>query len=162
MTDLVWLYDAETLTADLALDRPKGLGGSPATADDLQTAVILSLGSDARAGADDALPDGSGDRRGWWGDVLPPNSLAGDRFGSLLWLLAREKQIPSVLARAEGYAREALAWLITDGIASRVDVAASFPALGWLLLEVAIHRPTAPPARYRFDFAWAAQAARSA
>ena len=95
------------------------------------------------------------------GRRLPAGGLAQDRYGSLLWLLAREKQIPSVLARAEGYAREALAWLIADGIASRVDVVASFPALGWLALEVAIHRPTAPPARYRFDLAWAAQAARS-
>ena len=96
------------------------------------------------------------------GATLPAGErCAQDRYGSLLWLLAREKQIPCVLARAEAYAREALAWLITDGIASRVDVAASFPALGWLALEVAIHRPTAPPARYRFDLAWAAQASRS-
>ncbi len=182
--DLAWSYDAGSpapgskspggdpgMAADLALDRR----GSPATSDDLQTAVILSLGSDARAGVDDEIPDGSADRRGWWGDVLPPNSLAQDRYGSLLWLLAREKQVPSVLARAEAFAREALAWLITDGIASCVDVAASFPgppgtssrghapeqsSRGWLALEVAIHRPTAPPARYRFDFAWAAQASR--
>jgi phage gp46-like protein len=107
------------------------------------------------------LGGSGGDRRGWWGDILPANALRQDRFGSLLWLLAREKQIPSVLARAEAYAREALAWLITDGIAARVDIAASFPALGWLALEVAIHRPKAPPARYRFDLAWAAQASRS-
>lgn len=157
MSDLVWTYDPDTMSADLAIDA----WWSPAISDDLQTAVVLSLGSDTRAGIDDRLPDqGDGDRRGWWGDGLPPAGLAADSYGSLLWLLAREKQLPSVLARAEAYGRGALQWLIDDGIASRVDVTASFPAVGWLALDITIRRPSAPPARYHFDLAWVAQAIR--
>ena len=157
MGDLAWSYDPDSMTADLALDA----WGSPAVSDDLQTAVILSLGTDARAGIDDRLPDhGDGDRRGWWGDALPPADLATDTYGSLFWLLSREKQLPAVLARAEGYDTAALQWLVDDGIASRVDVAASFPATGRLADDIAIYRPAAPPARYRFDLAWQAQAMR--
>lgn len=159
MSDLAWSYDPDGMRADLAVDAWL----SPATSDDLQTAVILSLGSDARAALADRLPDqGDGDRRGWWGNALPPADLAADDFGSLLWLLAREKQLPAVRARAEAYARAALQWLIDDGIADQVDVAASFPATGWLQVGIAIYRPTSPPARYRFDLAWQAQARRPA
>ena len=41
-----------------------------------------------------------------------------------LWLLAREKRTPAVLARAELYVREALQWLVDDGVASAIAVAA--------------------------------------
>lgn len=120
--------------------------------DGLETAVILSLFSDRRAEPDDTIPDGSGDRRGWWADAWPASE--GDRIGSRLWLLHREKQLPSVLARAEEYAREALAWLVEDGVAEAVEVVASNPRAGILAIDVAIARPVAPVARYRFDAFW--------
>lgn len=157
MSDLVWTYDPETMTADLALDAL----GSPAVSDDLETAVILSLGSDARARPDDVLPDDSGDRRGWVGDVAPPDGLASDTYGSWLWLLSREKQIPSVLVRAETYARDAMAWMIADGVAERIDVTASFPAAGVLEFVIVVYRPRQPAVTYRYATAWQAQAARS-
>lgn len=67
----------------------------------LRTAVILSLFLDRRADDDDVLPNGSNDRRGWWADTVAPMTeygiggglASGDRIGSRLWLLSREKQL---------------------------------------------------------------------
>lgn len=143
MSDLQTHYSGFLEGADLALD-PLGLtpdGG-------LETAVILSLFSDARAAADDELPDPGADPRGWWGDLLP---LARDyRLGSKLWLLSREKQLPVVLERARAYAVEALAWLVTSGAASRVDVTASNPRDGILALAITIEAPALGTRAYQY------------
>jgi phage gp46-like protein len=147
MTDLALLWSPEAMQIDLSL-----VDGALATDDGLQTAILISLFTDARALADDILPEPNADRRGWWGDLL---SVSGDQTGSRLWLLAREKQLSPVLARAEGYAREALGWMIEDQIAAGISVAARFPSAGWLGLEVLIDRPNGP-ARQRYDLAWSA------
>ena len=133
--------------ADLAL-----AGGDLLADDGLQTAVVLSLFTDGLAGEGDTLPDLQGGRRGWWGDALPP--VKGDRIGSRLWLLSREKQLPQVLRRAEEYAREALQWLVDDGVARAVEVSAEAPSQGLLALQVSVVRSAQPVARYRFDAFW--------
>ncbi|PHM49341.1 phage GP46 family protein [Xenorhabdus miraniensis] len=102
--------------------------------DSLSTAVIISLFTDRRALDSDELPTGTGtDRRGWWGDTFNDRPI-----GSRLWLLAREKQLSAVLHRAKAYADEALVWLIDDGHVKKVDVTATAPASGVLLLTVTI------------------------
>ncbi len=60
----------------------------------LETAVIISLFTDRRAGENDELPATETDRRGWWGNTLQD---ADDEIGSKLWLLCREKQLPVVM-----------------------------------------------------------------
>lgn len=127
---------------------------APALADDdgLDTAVILSLFTDARARDSDALPSPS-DVRGWWGDAYLANP--GDRFGSRLWLLGRRKQLPSVLVEARSYAEEALAWMVRDGVASRVEVVAFIPRDEMLGLSIAIARPDGRITRYQFEALWA-------
>lgn len=127
-------------------------GADLAADDGLRTATIISLFSDRRAGNDDELPPGDEDRRGWWGDAYPDTE--GDLLGSRLWLLRREKQIDVVLVKARQYGREALQWLIDDGVAREIDVQASFPAPTVLVLDIAIHRPRQPVARYRFETFW--------
>ncbi len=112
-------------------------GGDLAAEDGLTTAVVLSLFLDARAQDDDTLPDNSGDPRGWWADTVAP-AVDGDRVGSRLWLLHREKQLPEVLRRARTYAAEALQWLVDDGVARAVDVQAFIPRNGWLGLAITI------------------------
>ena len=124
----------------------------------LRTAVILSLFLDRRANDDDILPNGSDDRRGWWADTVAPmtdygiggGSASGDRIGSRLWLLSREKQLAGVLERARHYAEEALAWLVEDGVATAVSVTASSPRSGWLALEVTITLPDTSEYRETF------------
>lgn len=122
--------------------------------DGLETAVILSLFTDRRAEDDDTLPSGD-DRRGWWADAFP--AAPGDLIGSRLWLLHREKQIPQTLTRAREYAEEALAWLVDDGVAARVDVTAEVVRSGVLGLTVEIQRTGSTVAHYRFENFWGAQ-----
>ena len=114
--------------------------------DSLRTAVILSLFLDRRANDDDILPNDSDGRRGWWADTVAPmtdygiggGSVSGDHIGSRLWLLSREKQLAGVLERARHYAEEALTWLVEDGVATAVQVTATNPRQGWLVLEVTV------------------------
>jgi len=104
--------------------------------DGLVTSIVLSLFSDRRARADDIIPGGDSDRRGWWGDLVPP--VEGDEFGSRLWLLSREKTTPQTLNRAREYAQEALAWLVADGHAKAVTVEAEETRRGVLGLLVVV------------------------
>lgn len=141
--------DIRTAFVDLAGDWT--LSGPALAADEgLETAVILSLFTDRLAEPDDRL-DGR-DRRGWWGDSFPV--IEGDRIGSRLWLLAREKQTASTLNRAREYAREALQWLVEDGVAAGVQVDAEYPRPGLLALIITITRPDGTTARFRFDNFW--------
>ncbi len=148
MVDAAILFNGELMTGDLAVEN-----GGLATEDGLQTAIVVSLFTDRRARDDDDLPDAAGgDRRGWWGDLVPP--VEGDRIGSRLWLLSREKQLPSVVARAREYAEEALAWLVEDGIASRVDVTAEIARPGVLGLTIVVHRPQGTAENFRYSYVW--------
>lgn len=83
----------------------------------LMTAVMISLFSDARADLEE-LPHGDTAQRGWW-----PDSEA-DRYGSKLWLLAREKTTSETVIKAKRWTEQALAWLVEDGICVAVDVTA--------------------------------------
>ncbi|MDR1276376.1 MAG: phage GP46 family protein [Candidatus Accumulibacter sp.] len=138
------LSDGVSAYCDYAL-----AGCSLADAHDVKTAILISLFTDRRAEDDDILPDAGASKRGWWGDAL-----SGRRIGSKLWLLSREKELNAVLARAEEYAREALAWMIDDGIASAVEVSAENPRSGWLGIEVRAEKASTAPEKYRFEFAW--------
>lgn len=85
----------------------------------LQTAVTLSLLSYARARNDDPVPDKS-QLRGWWGDTYAPDQ---DSFGSRGWTLMGQR-MPDALAAAPGIVIEALSWMVTDGIATKIECTA--------------------------------------
>lgn len=145
MSDLRTHFSGFLEGADLALD-----GAGLATDDGLETAVILSLFTDRRADPDDDLPSPGADPRGWWGDLVP---LAPDyQLGSRLWLLSREKQTALVLERARFYAAEALAWLVSSGAASAVQVVATNPATGVLALHIAIDAPQGGAKTYTYQW----------
>lgn len=124
---------------------------------DLETAVLLSLFTDRRADPDDTLPGAPSDTRGWWGDT-PPAGEPPDPIGSKLWLLSREKQTNDVRLRAEDYCRDALAWMLDDGAADQIDVSASYPQLGWLVLQIDIYRASNLVFTGRYGPFWAAEA----
>lgn len=117
----------------------------------LRTACLISLFADRRAEDDDQLPVEDGDRRGWWGDQFAEQE--GDRIGSRLWLLERAKRTEDLVPSAEEYAREALAWLVEDRVASRVDVAAELEPRG-LAIDVTIRKPDGDEANFRFSHVW--------
>jgi len=146
MSDIALIPVQGDFSADFAL-----VGADLLSDQGMDTAIIISLFCDARADPDDELPFIGADRRGWWADAYA--EIPGDVTGSKLWLLERGKQIPRTLVRAEQYGRDALQWLVDDGVASAIDVAASFPNLGWLGLEVTVIRPTGP-ARRHYDYVW--------
>lgn len=125
----------------------------------LETAVIISLFTDLRAGENDELPATETDRRGWWGNTLQDDD---DHIGSKLWLLRREKQLASVVVRAEEYARTALRWMSRDGVAKRVEVTGSIPRTGWLLLDIKIHRPDNTLFQGKYEYNWESQEHRHA
>jgi phage gp46-like protein len=152
MTDiaLTWdIYDADfSITAnDLTTD------------EGLETAILLSLFTDRRSDEDDAIPDGTDDRRGWWGDSFP--AVADDLIGSRLWLLSREKQLQTVVTRAQEYAREALQWMLDDRVLDRIDVTAEIVRTGVLGILVVPYRPNKQTSQFRFDLNWMAQAAKA-
>ncbi len=147
MSDLALIYDGQGF--DLALD-----GDDLLLDHSLQTAVVISLFSDRRARADDAVPGGSADRRGWWGDAWA--EVVGDQIGSRLWLLSREKELPETLRRAREYAEESLAWLVRDGIASTVTAVPSVPRTDVLRLDISIRRREGGEENFQFDVLWEA------
>lgn len=139
MSDIRLIWDAAQGGCDWLL-----APGDLATGDDLQTAVLVSLFTD-RAAPSEAVPPGE-DRRGWWADAYADRPI-----GSQLWRLDRATRTSATLRAAEDYAREALAWLVEDGVAGSVAVTASWVgrALG---LRVALVRSAGGAAIY--DFAW--------
>jgi phage gp46-like protein len=140
------MQDISIIYRDGLFDLDLGDGGA-AIDESLRTAVVVSLFTDRLAEADDVLPGGSGDRRGWWGDIYP--QVDADRIGSRLWLLAREKQIPTVLGRAETYAREALQWCLDDGLAAAITISASFVGPGVLGLDISLRLADGSDQGYR-------------
>lgn len=116
----------------------------------LARAVIVSLFTWRRALPGDVAPGEA--MQGWWGDTTAEQ--AGDRIGSRLWLLIREKLTARTVARAEEYAREALQWLVDDGVASRVEVEAQRIGLDRLGLACRIWRADGIRLDLRFDNLW--------
>lgn len=95
-----------------------------------QTPVLMSLGCDRRAHADDELPSDlvkppanpplANTRRGWPGDALDPR---GELTGSRAWTLARSKLDETVRRRAQSIDAEALNWLnVRLGVAVGITV----------------------------------------
>tara|TARA_R110002074_G_scaffold253081_2_gene425060 strand:- start:8136 stop:8600 length:465 start_codon:yes stop_codon:yes gene_type:complete len=149
MADIRVIWNADTQSADWII-----VNGQLDSGADLESSVVLSLFTWARADADDVLPV-PGDRKGWHGD-LDGEALHGlKRVGSKLWLLSREIQTEQTRGRAVEYATAALAWLINDGVAGRIDVEAEWQARGRLALSVRIFdRDGGALLDRRFDWAW--------
>ncbi|MBI6944196.1 phage GP46 family protein [Pseudomonas putida] len=142
MTDIATVWIAADGQGDWAISM-----GALASGSDLASAVLISLFTDRQATADDDLPDTTGDRRGWWADVGQAVAI-----GSRLWLLNREKLTDDVAKKAVIYAKEALAWMIDDGIATAIDVA---PTVERNRLDLVVTITRAGGAEsFRYAWAW--------
>jgi len=115
--DTVWDGFAGDFAAALPTE-PGNRGGLRARAP-LETAILLCLMTDGRARPEDVIPDGSGDRRGWAGDMVDPTAAP---LGSRLWLLRRHTLDAATASMAALYAREALQTLISQGAVASIDV----------------------------------------
>lgn len=116
----------------------------------LVRAVVISLFTWRRANPGD-VPDGQ-NKFGWWGDTYAAD--LGDKIGSRLWLLAREKIADATIQRAREYAAEALQWLIDDGVATRIDVTAARAGLSQITVSSKIYRSNGAPLDLRFSDIW--------
>lgn len=112
MSDIALEFNQTTKEYDTSV-----LNGDLKQCDDLESAVIISLFTWARAEADE-VPENS-PRYGWFGDKVDPDSY--DTIGSKLYLLKREKITAQSIMRAEEYIEQALAWMIEDSVASDVS-----------------------------------------
>jgi phage gp46-like protein len=144
MSDITTFWDVSNARGDWQLS-----GAALASGDDLTTAVLISLFTDRRARDDDTLPDGSTDRRGWWGDLDQDSPI-----GSRLWLLSRSKLTPAVARSAKDYISEALRWLLDDGAAAAVNVATSIVLPNRLYATVEVLRVDGSRQAMNFNWAW--------
>ncbi|ANI28916.1 MULTISPECIES: phage GP46 family protein [Yersinia] len=143
MTDITTLWNVNESIGDWSQSAGLGL----ADGDDLKTAILISLFTDRQARADDVLDDA--DRRGWWGDTDTEQAI-----GSRLWLLRRQKLTTQVAIKAEDYAREALAWLISDQVVSSINVAAQIIYPNRLNLIIRYQQPGKTQTAVKFSWVW--------
>ena len=86
----------------------------------LRTAVAISLFTHARAN-DEQLEIYAMEQQGFWGD---PFTEGGESLGPLLWLLHRQKLLPSVINQAQNFANDSLLWLLDEPDVSDITVTA--------------------------------------
>lgn len=119
-------------------------GGDFVTGGGLESAILISIFSHARAPVE-LTPDLRPEQRGGWWAEDPAEPL-----GSLLWLTNRAKQTPETLARAREYVFNALAWLLANDIVQRYDVTTEYVSAGAMLITVTLARGDAR----RWSRAW--------
>lgn len=150
--DVALTFDPVELESDLTIT-----DGDLTPERTLRTAILLSLFTDARAPDSLELPDR--DRRGWWADAYA--EIDGDRFGSLLWTLAREKSLAVVASKAKTFTEQALAWMVSDDIAEKVEATVELlpqvagqttrPVLG---IRVEAWKPPNRLIAFQFRYVW--------
>jgi phage gp46-like protein len=145
--DILIRWDNVNTIGDWAL-----ASGDLMTGQDLETACLVSLFTDALATPDFTPTDGTTDRRGWWADPFNDQPL-----GSNLWQLERAHKTRDTLGLARRYALASLQWLVDDGVAASLDVDTRWvgPAGTTLLgIAVAITKPDGTETRFTYGWAW--------
>lgn len=149
MSDLSFIIQANKITADIEIE-----SGDFKQANYLETAVLVSLFSNRRATDDELNTYARGIAKpelneGLWIDTY----RSGIQYGSGFWLLARENKKQETLSRFESYSKEALKWVIDDGVAKFVDTEASFSG-DQVYLVITITKENGEQFVATFDFAW--------
>lgn len=111
----------------------------------LETAVAISLFTEKRVNEEE-LPALETDKRGWWGDMFPQVDL--DKIGSRLWTLERAKTTTDTLRRSEELCKEALVWMLEDGLASAIIVQSEYNSSKQLIINIEITRPEEESERF--------------
>lgn len=119
----------------------------------LETAVMISLYTD-RFVPTEELPRNETDRKGWWGDQI--SEFVEDRIGSRLWAVQREGVSRATVVKIEDAVKEALQWMIDDGVAESVTVSGSIISSSEIDFLAEIVRPKGDNIPFRF--VWDGQA----
>ena len=149
MTDILVTWNPMLASGDWSI-ASGGIAASQSGADDLRTAVLVSLFTDRLAPAGYVGPNGDTDPRGWWGDTYETSPI-----GSRLWMLSRAKKTDSatILAQAKDYCNEALQWLLDDGVVAAVAINTFWLTPTALGITVSITKPGGQS----FAYAWSWQ-----
>lgn len=126
-------------------------GAGLASGDDLQTAILISIFSDREADLDDVIPDGTGDPRGWIGDVDQQYKI-----GSRIWLLERAKQTQETLRLANDYIAQSLQWLIDDEVVASFEITTEWTRAGMLGASVTAYQKSGATQALNFSWVWKA------
>jgi len=95
-------------------------GGSLASAEGFESALVVSYFTDSRAPA--VQVQEARHRRGWAGNI---STILNERqLGGLLWLLDQVRIVADTLNLAEGYARGSLDWMAEDNVIRSVAIKA--------------------------------------
>ncbi|WP_110947409.1 phage GP46 family protein [Pseudomonas bohemica] len=124
-------------------------GGALDSGNDLATAVLISLFTDRQADNDDDIPDGSTDRRGWWGDLDEDVHI-----GSRLWLLDRAKLTQKNANLAQVYIKECLQWILDDEVAAGITVGTAIVGQNRLNVIVTITRSDGTNLPLKYSWVW--------
>ena len=141
MTDLALAWNNLLGSGDIRV-----IGADLLAEEGIETAILISLFTDARV-REDELPSGHTWRRGWWGDGVEDEP---DITGSKLWTLRRSKATPELLVRARAFCRQALQWMIMDGIAVAVNVNTNYSAPGVMQIFVEVVEPDRTRQEFQF------------
>lgn len=140
MADINKDWDPTNFIAEVDFDANSGY-------DQLKTAIINRLFSWQRR--PDELAARNFELNGFWAD-----ELVGERFGSLLWLLQREKITNEVLTRAQQYARDALQPLIDQEVCTAIFVEAVRQGVYTMCLNIIVFRDELRGRGQRFEIIW--------
>lgn len=128
------------------------------TTNNLLNSVIVSLFTNKRASDEDSLPVPE-IKYGWWGDQILP-AEDGDQIGSKLWLLDRSSTTENVEVKAKEYIEEALAWMIDDDVAEKIEVQVErigTPGNDILAYDVKIYQTDGNLTALKYSDKWEAQ-----
>jgi phage gp46-like protein len=126
---------------------------------DLETAILISLFTDAAADPEDNMPPGErDDPRGVWFDtylafedpLLTP--IPNDRIGSKLWQIFWRQRNQDTLNWARDQAYISLEWLIIDGVAATISTDAQFVGSGGVGITGVITEPSGR--KTPFSYVW--------
>lgn len=142
MTDIKTVWNTATGTGDW-----QEANGDLQSGDDLQTAIYISLFTDRLARSDDDY-DGQ-DRKGWWGDTDADYPI-----GSRIWLLRRQRLSTKVATKAASYAKEALQWLIDDGVVESVTITTQIVYPSRLYMDITYAQPARSATTVQYYWVW--------
>lgn len=121
-----------------------GPDGDIVTADFFDTAILMSIFCERRAGASE-VPE-SERRRGWIGNESTP----GFEIGSKLWLYYQARVTRSILSGLESVVRDGLQWMVDDGIMQSFEVAAELRG-GRVIVDIPTKRPSSKVEHRYYD-----------
>ena len=126
-------------------------GGDLVLSDSLQMSVTLSLLCWCRNETYDGAAILDPSIGGWWADALNEIPL-----GSRLWTQFRKRLTDVTIGNAIQLVKEALAWMVTDGVAKEVNVSASISGKTSASFVVQVVKPTGDTEQFKYETNWEA------